>query len=1175
MAEPMSDGADYSLTERFTVESGRVLLSGIQALVRLPIEQMRRDRKRSLNTGVFISGYRGSPLGGYDLQLGRNKELLEKYNIRFQPGVNEELAATAVWGSQQVNLFDSVNVDGVCGIWYGKTPGVDRSTDAFRHGNAAGSSPKGGVLVVAGDDHGCKSSSYPGQSEFAFVDMHMPVLNPSNVQEVLDYGIYGLELSRFSGCWVAMITLTENMDSAATVDVDSERVQIALPDDVDMPEGGLNIRLGDTPLEQEERLWRYKRPAALAFCRANKLNKVVLHSANARFGIVTAGKGHLDLMQALLELGVDENKAAELGITLLKIGMTYPLDVENIRDFARGLDTLLVVEEKRSLIEVQLKEELYNVGVVDPNFPRIVGKLDTHDRPLLPSYGELSPEIISLVLQQLLPELGQPPAKPVMGDFIAVDGACKVPRQSLLKRVPHFCSGCPHNTSTRVPEGSRAMAGIGCHYLAQDMNRSTYTFSQMGGEGVSWIGQSHFTDTPHMFVNLGDGTYFHSGILALRASVAAKVNITYKILYNQTVAMTGGQSHDGELHAADIVKQVLAEGVRKVVWVTSTGKKADRMGFTRNELEFRQRDELDAVQRELREMKGVTCIVYDQACATELRRKWKRGLSPEPQQRVLINRQVCEGCGDCSVQSNCLAVEPLETALGTKRQINQTMCNKDLSCTKGFCPSFVVVKGGELRKPVAAQVDFTALGEALPLKQLANPSEPWSVLVTGIGGTGVVTVGALLSNAALIEGKAVTTLDQTGLAQKGGAVYSHIRIAPHAEQLHAVRISKGRADALIACDLVAAVEEDLCISKLDPSRSHIVANLDVSPTADFVLGKQTGTNYQSLIERLRECVSDLNTLHNFDITERALGKTTCANITMLGCAYQLGLVPLKVSSIYRAIELNGVAINENKTAFNLGRLAAADPARLDDLLATPVDNVNRAPESLDDLVAHRANLLSKYQNKAYSERYLNLVEKVRAHEQAIDPESDALVHQVAHCAAKLMSYKDEYEVARLYTNGDFEKQLRDQFSGNYKLVFNLAPPLLSRPDPNTGVAKKMQFGGWMFYAFKLLAKGRFLRGSWADVFSYTAERRQERQLIERYFSTVDALLEKLSRDNLSLAVKISAMPEKIRGFGHVKQSFIDAVSAEWQRDLDHYQRGGVEADLKTVQMFDAVRSHAA
>jgi indolepyruvate ferredoxin oxidoreductase len=1146
----MSSNSSFSLTDRYTVESGRVLLSGIQALVRLPIEQMRRDRNRSLNTGVFISGYRGSPLGGYDLQLMNNRDLLAQYNVRFQPGVNEELAATAVWGSQQVNLFEGATVDGVCGIWYGKTPGVDRSTDAFRHGNAAGSSPFGGVLVVAGDDHGCKSSSYPGQSEFAFVDMHMPILNPANVQEVLDYGLYGLELSRFCGCWVAMITLTENMDSASTVNVDSERVKIELPTGLEMPEGGLNIRLPDTPLEQEERLWRYKRPAALAFCRANNLNKVLLDPEDARLGVVTTGKGHLDFMQALEHLGIDSDEASRLGIKILKIGMTYPLDVAGIRDFARGLDMLFVVEEKRGLIEVQLKEELYNVEVVDPNFPKIVGKLDALDRPLMPSYGELSPEIIAKVLKQLLPELDHAPEKAAAGDVLAVDACPGSPMARPVQRAAHFCSGCPHNTSTRVPDGSRALAGIGCHYLVQGMDRSTYTFSQMGGEGVGWIGQSHFTNTPHVFVNLGDGTYFHSGVLAIRASVAAKVNITYKILYNQAVAMTGGQPHDGDLRPESIIKQVLAEGVRRVVWVVDDLNR--RRGDVPRGVDVRHRDDLDSVQRELRECEGVTCILYDQACATELRRKRKRGLLPAPQQRVIINHQVCEGCGDCSVQSNCLAVEPRETASGTKRKINQTMCNQDLSCVKGFCPSFVVVEGGTPKKPEAAEADFVALGETLPSPDLPDLSAPWNILVTGVGGTGVVTVGALLATAALIDGKAATTLDQTGLAQKGGAVYSHIRIGQSDNQLQAVRLSSGSADALIACDLVAAAAEGPCLAKLDPGRSQLVVNTEVSPTADFVMGKQEEGIEQSLLDRLRSRGESAMTLENFELTTRALGQTTCANITMLGCAYQLGLIPLAAETIFRAIELNGVAVSDNKAAFNVGRLAAADPARLETILDAPQEGVCADPKSLDELIEFHSRFLREYQDNAYSEKYRQLMRKVQSREHEIEPGSESLSLQVARCAAKLMAYKDEYEVARLYTSGEFERELKNTFSGDYRLVFNLAPPLLSKPDPVTGIAKKMQFGPWMLHGFKFLAKLKFLRGTRADIFSYTAERKQERQLIDRYFDTVEQLLEMLSAEKLDLATQIASLPEEIRGYGHVKQRSIELVSAEWSELLAQY-----------------------
>lgn len=1144
-----------SLSDRYTVKTGRVLLSGIQALVRLPMEQMRRDHARELNTGTFISGYRGSPLGGYDKELVRNKNLLEEYNIRFQPGVNEELAATAVWGSQQVNLFEGATVDGVCGIWYGKTPGVDRSTDAFRHGNAAGSSPYGGVLVVAGDDHGCKSSSYPGQSEFAFVDMHMPILNPSNIQEVLDYGLYGFELSRFSGCWVAMITLTENMDSAATVEVDPDRVQVSHPADVEIPEGGLNIRLPDTPLAQEERLWRYKRPAALAFCRENRLNRVVLDTPIARLGIVTAGKAHLDLMQALDEMNIDEARAQQLGVRILKVGMTYPLDVEGIREFARGLEFLFVVEEKRSLMEVQLKEELYNVEVVDPHFPKIIGKLDSKNNPLLPAFGELTPGIIIDVLKRALPEWRGEPG----------DGThAVVPRDSLKDgpqnnirsvRTPFFCSGCPHNTSTRVPDGSRALAGIGCHYLVQGMQRETQTFTQMGGEGASWIGQSHFTDTPHVFVNLGDGTYFHSGVLAIRAAVAAGVNITYKILFNGAVAMTGGQPHDGDLQPEMIVAQVQAEGVERVVWVMDDpGKYRGERSLPRD-VEVRHRDDLDAVQRELREVKGVTCILYDQACATELRRKRKRGLVEDPARRLLINDLVCEGCGDCSVQSNCMSVEPKQTMFGTKRKINQTTCNKDFSCVKGFCPSFVEVEGGELKKPTAMSVDFVSLGEALPAPELPALDRPWSILVTGVGGTGVVTVGALLAMAAFIEGKAVTTLDQTGLAQKGGAVYSHIRIAKRSEQLHAVRISEGSADALLACDLVGAAVQETCLSKLNRGKTQVVANRNTMPTAAFTMGEDSLQEEDHILELMRSCASGVVAVDGFDITEQALGTTTTVNILMLGFAYQQGLVPLHVATLYQAMELNGVAVENNKKAFNIGRLAMSDPGGLQHLLSENNVQVPALDDSLGATIEHRAQFLADYQDTAYAERYRELVGRTRDREEAVRPGSEALTMAVARNAAKLMAYKDEYEVARLYTSGEFEEQLRQTFSGDYKLKFNLAPPLLTRHDETSGVTKKVKFGGWIFYVFKMLARLKVLRGTRLDLFSYTDERRRERQLIDQYFTSIGQVLENLSTGNLHLATQIATLPDEIRGYGHVKSRAIEDVSNKWQSMLSHYLEG--------------------
>jgi indolepyruvate ferredoxin oxidoreductase len=1143
-----------SLEQRYTTSTGRVLLSGIQALVRLPMEQMRRDQENNLHTGVFISGYRGSPLGGYDLELSRRRALLDQHNIRFQPGVNEELGATAVWGSQQVNLFDGATVDGVCGIWYGKTPGVDRSTDAFRHANAAGSSKHGGVLVIAGDDHGCKSSSYPGQSEFAFVDVHMPILNPATVQEVLDYGLYGFELSRFSGCWVAMITLTENMDSAATVDVDHHRVRITIPENVPMPKGGLNIRIPDNPLDQEERLWRYKRPAALAFCRENQLNKVILDNPQATLGIVTAGKAHLDFMQALDELGIDQAKARDLGISILKVGMTYPLDVESIREFARGLEYLFVVEEKRSLMEVQLKEELYNVEVVDPHFPKIIGKVDALDQPLMPVYGELSPAVVAKVLTRVLPNnYGDDNIAARLRELDEVE-ALAAGVDIKTQRAAFFCSGCPHNTSTKVPEGSRALAGIGCHYLVQNMDRETYTFSQMGGEGVGWIGQSHFTDTKHVFVNLGDGTYFHSGILAIRAAVAAKVNITYKILYNEAVAMTGGQPHDGELRPDMIANQVLAEGVRRLVVVMDDVSKYSGLLTFPADAEIRHRDDLDAVQRELRETEGVTCIIYDQTCATELRRKRKRGLVEDPKRRIFINDLVCEGCGDCSVQSNCISVEPKLTDFGVKRQINQTTCNKDLSCVKGFCPAIVTVEGGRLRKPEVSTADFVAQGEALQLPGMVDLGRPWSVLVTGVGGTGIVTVGALLMMAAHIEGKAGTSLDQTGLAQKGGAVYSHIRLANDKDQLHAVRISDASADVLIACDLVGAGAEASCLSKLNGSKTLALVNTDVLPTSAFVLGREIPDESQKIVDYIGARSAELGLIDAYEVTQKALGSTTTANVFMLGYAFQKGGLPVALDALYQAIEINGVAVEDNKQAFNLGRLAAAKPEQLKQSL-DPVATDDQQADSLEAMVGRRVEFLSAYQNADYALVYSGLIDKVKHKEESLSADSDRLARAVACNAFKLMAYKDEYEVARLFTNGEFSRQLEATFEGEYSLTFNLAPPLMSRSGQHGNAPKKTAFGQWMYRVFALLAKCKFLRGSPLDIFAYTSERCQEEALIRRYFETIELLLSGLAPSNMDLACEIAEIPGEIRGYGHIKERNINTVLPRWEKLVNIYQKG--------------------
>ena len=1155
--------ASVSLTDRYQIEHGRVLMSGIQALVRLPLDLMRRDRQRQLNTGTFISGYRGSPLGGYDLELGRQHKLLTQYNIKFQPGVNEELGATAVWGSQQVNLFDGATVNGVCGIWYGKTPGVDRSTDAFRHANAAGSAKLGGVLVIAGDDHGCKSSSYPGQSEFAFVDMHMPVLNPASVQEVLDFGIYGIELSRYSGCWVAMITLTENMDSSATVDIDSQRVKITQPTDFIMPKGGVNIRLSDTPLAQEERLWRYKRPAAIAFCRANQLNKVILDNPNARLGIVSAGKAHLDLLQAMDDLGLDNHRAQQLGIRILKVAMTYPLDVAEIRDFARGLDYLLVVEEKRSLMEVQLKEELYNVEIVDPNFPKIIGKLDSQDNPLLPVYGELSPAIIADILVRALPDARK--LNSVQQHLQTLSSCTARAAQYSLSTVrsPFYCSGCPHNTSTKVPQGSRALAGIGCHYLVQNMDRNTHTFTQMGAEGVSWIGQSAFTQTKHVFVNLGDGTYFHSGILAIRAAVAAGINITYKILFNDAVAMTGGQRHDGELRPDMIARQVLAEGINKLVIVMDdVDKYTGKMHFPKD-ASIHHRDQLDVIQRQLRETEGVTVILYDQICATALRRQRKRGLAAPASSRVVINTEVCEACGDCSVQSNCTSVEPVDTPLGIKRQINQSSCNVDLTCVKGFCPSFVTLQGAQLKRPSGADIDFIEQAKNLSAVAERSLDKPWNILITGVGGTGVVTVGALLAMAAYIEGKAVTVLDQTGLAQKGGAVYSHIRLANSNAQLHAVRIGDANTDMLIACDLVGAGNSVTCLSKLNPAKTMAIVNTDLIPTADFVLGRPIDNDRQQIVDEIQRYCANFCKINATELTSAALGTATTANIFMLGYAYQQGGIPLLLSSIYQAIEMNAVAVADNLQAFNAGRLAAADGTQLKTQLG-----LLKAPavvENLTSILAFRVNYLTDYQDAATAHRYKRYILQLAAKEQQIAPNSERLSSVVAKVYFKLLAYKDEYEVARLYTNGDFARQLQTSFCGDYKVNFHLAPELFSLFHKGDAAPKKLSYGPWMNLAFKALTKLKFLRNSPLDLFSYTADRRQEQLLAGQYQQLIAQLLINLSTDNLTQAVAIAEISASIRGFGAVKSRSITLAE---QRQSVALQAFLADTKLSTVQSYD-------
>jgi indolepyruvate ferredoxin oxidoreductase len=1142
--------AAVTLNDKYTVERGRIFLTGTQALVRLPMMQRARDVAAGLNTACFISGYRGSPLGGFDQGLWSAQRFLDENHIKFQPGVNEDLGATAVWGSQQVGLFPGAKYDGVFAMWYGKGPGVDRSGDVFKHGNAAGTSPKGGVLLLAGDDHACKSSTLPHQSEYAFMDASIPVLNPAGVQDILDFGLYGWAMSRYSGCWIALKTIAETVDSSASVSVDPARVGLVFPSDFDMPPGGLNIRWPDAPLEQEFRLHKYKLYAALAFARANKLDKIVLDSPKARIGIVTTGKSYLDVRQAFDDLGIDEAHAAEIGIRLYKVAMSWPLEREGIRHFAEGLEEILVIEEKRAVIENQFKEQLYNWR--EDVRPRVVGKFDENRNWIMPSTGELTPAQIARVIAQRIGRFYTSPRIEDRLKFLEAKERQLASHQSKIERTPHFCSGCPHNTSTKVPEGSRAVAGIGCHYMAVWMDRATETFTQMGGEGVPWIGQAPFTETQHIFANLGDGTYFHSGILAIRAAIAAGVNITYKILYNDAVAMTGGQPVDGQLSVPQIAYQLAAEGVRRIVVVSDEPEKYGGTGFPTG-VDIYHRDRLDEIQRDLREMAGVTILIYDQTCAAEKRRRRKRGKYPDPPKRVFINEAVCEGCGDCSTQSNCLSVVPVETEFGRKRAIDQSSCNKDYSCVNGFCPSFVTVHGGSLRKPERKQADAARFAEP-PEPVLPAIGEPYGILVTGVGGTGVVTIGALLGMAAHIEGKGVSVLDMTGLAQKGGAVFSHVRIANRPEDIHAVRIAAGDADLLIGCDIVVAASPD-GLSKLRKGKTSSVVNAHETITGAFTRNPDflfpSGDLRGLIVEATGAEASEF--IDATQIATALLGDSIATNLFMLGFAYQKGLVPVSGAAIDRAIALNGVAVAFNREAFLWGRRAAHRRAEVE-REAAPREPVaaEALSGSLDEAVSRRIAFLTQYQNAAYAARYAGRVKRVEQAERAIAanvPKGNrgALTDAVARGLFKLMAYKDEYEVARLYTDGEFKKQLRSQFEGDFRLEFHLAPPLLAERDSRTGHLKKRAYGAWMMGAFAVLARLKLLRGTALDVFGYSAERRTERRLIGEYETLVDELAAGLMPENHAFAVALARLPARIRGYGHIKDANLAAAKAEEAR----------------------------
>lgn len=1138
-----------TLDDKYTRHDGRVFLTGTQALIRLPMLQRERDLAAGLNTGGFISGYRGSPLGNLDLGLWRAQPHLAEHHIRFQPGVNEDLAATAVWGSQQIGLFPGARYDGVFGMWYGKGPGVDRCGDVFRHANAAGSAKFGGVLVVAGDDHAAKSSTLPHQTEHVFKAVMMPVLYPANVQEYLDFGLHGWAMSRYSGCWVAFKALADTVETSASVNIEAAARRINLPEDFALPADGLNIRWPDPPLAQEARLLNYKLYAALAYCRANQLDRLVIDSPQPRLGILTAGKSYLDVRQAFDELGIDDALASEIGIRLYKVGMVWPLEPEGVRHFAEGLDEILVIEEKRQLLEYQLKEELYNWR--DDVRPRVIGKFDekgewtvegdagylAHSDWLLPAAGELAVAGIARVIAQRIGRFFTSPAIVARLQLIESKQRLLKTPQILAERKPHFCSGCPHNTSTRLPEGSRAVAGIGCHYMVTWMDRNTATFTHMGGEGVPWVGQAAFTEEKHIFANLGDGTYFHSGLLAIRQSIAAKVAITYKILYNDAVAMTGGQPVDGVLSVARMTRQLEAEGVSKIVIVAAEPEKyaaaADLARPGGHPVPVHHRDELDQVQRELREYPGVSVLIYDQVCATEARRRRKRGRMASPSRRVFINEAVCDACGDCSTQSNCLSVIPVQTDFGTKRQIDQSACNQDFSCLKGCCPSFVTIEGGQLRQASAIASNDWA---ALPEPALPPVERPYNILITGVGGTGVITLGALLGMAAHLDGKGVSTLDMTGLAQKYGAVFSHLRIAARPEDIHAARIATGEADTILGGDLVVSASPE-ALAKMHEGQTRAIINSSNTPTADFTRNRDWRFPEQGLRDQLRTTVGEAN-VHFIDaqhLAEALMGDALYANMILLGDAWQRGTIPISRTAIERAIELNGAAVSANQQAFLWGRRLAVQADAVMALL--PARETQEAPEqqSLDELIARRIAFLTAYQGPSLSLRYSNRIKTIR------ELGDEALTRTVAIQYARLLAPKDTWEVARLYTDGDFLEAVAKRFAGRRKLFFHLSPPGLSQTGAD-GRPRKRAFGAWLLPLLGFMARHRHWRGSWLDPWRNSRENQLHRELLRAYEADLDRLpIWPAGADRLNLA----GWPESVRGFGPVREQAA-AKARKWR-----------------------------
>ncbi|WP_299359924.1 indolepyruvate ferredoxin oxidoreductase family protein [uncultured Paracoccus sp.] len=1115
-----------SLADRFDLSKRHVLLNGTQALVRLMLMQAARDKAAGLNTAGLVTGYRGSPLGAVDQQMTRAQKVLAPANIVFQPGLNEDLAATAIWGSQQAELRGEGKYDGVFALWYGKGPGVDRSGDVMRHANMAGSSRHGGVVMAMGDDHTGESSTVLHQSDWAMVDAYMPVLSPAGVQEIMDYGLYGWALSRSAGVWTGLKTMKDTVEATSVVDGDPFRLKFVTPADFQMPEGGLNIRLGDTPLAQEARMIDYKRFAAEAFARANRIDRKMWGRPDARIGIIAAGKNWLDVVHALSLLGIDEAEAERLGISTYKVGQTWPMDMRSFQEWSETLDLVICVEEKRKLIEVQVKEAIFD----NRHGRRVIGwRHDRTHEEVFPTRYALDPVTIAQKLGEILIEEGRrtdrlDAALARIGESRRADNAAEI-----AVRTPWFCSGCPHNSSTRIPDGSRAYAGIGCHYMVQWMDRETSGFTQMGGEGANWIGEAPFSTRDHVFQNLGDGTYNHSGIMAIRAAKAAETNITYKILFNDAVAMTGGQPNEGELSAAQIVRELQAIGVPTVL-VHDEKEAIDRAQFPSG-LRIEERANLMEVQRELAQVRGVTAIVYVQTCAAEKRRRRKKGAFPDPDRRVFINTDVCEGCGDCSVQSNCVSVVPVDTELGRKRAIDQSSCNKDYSCLQGFCPSFVTVEGGRPRRPMAEAFDLPDLRDP----QLPSIEGTHNVVITGVGGTGVVTIGAVLAQAAQIDGKGAGMMEMAGLAQKGGAVHIHLRLANRPEDISAIRVAVGEADCIIGGDLMVTAGART-LGLMAKGETGAVVNEHEIITGEFTRNRDFRVPADRLKLSLQARLGDRVVFFDASsLAERMLGDSIYSNMLVTGAAFQQGLIPLSEAAIMAAIELNGAKVAENQRAFQIGRWAVLHPDEV-----TAPEPPTRLPR---DPVAYRAARLVDYQGERLKQRFLDLV--------ALAPAE--LRDSVARGYYKLLAYKDEYEVARLHL--DTADRVAAAFEGDVRLTYHLAPPVLPGRD-GQGRPRKRQFGPWMGRVFRVLAGLKGLRGTPLDVFGYMPERRRERAMIGQYEADMREVLPLVTPDTIDLVRELAELPLEVRGYGFIKDQAADAAGPRRLELLQAIRAGG-------------------